>query len=158
MPLKNRLFRIAFRLLSNREEAEDAVQEVYIKLWQSREKLSEYKTITGFAITVTKNYCIDLLRKKKATFSEIYDDALEGSTPTPEKQVLNKELYGQIEYLISKLPESQKLAIQLRDIEGMEMKEIADIMKIKVGHLRVLLSRARAEVRNKMIKQFKVEA
>ena len=64
-----KLYGFAFRILRNQEEAEDVVQEIFIKLWKMGEKLDEYKSIDALAITMTKNYCIDLLRKQKHTYT-----------------------------------------------------------------------------------------
>jgi len=65
LPLKHKLYRFAKRLLKNATEAEDIVQEVFIRLWSRREKLSEYKSIEAFAMTITKNLCLDNLKSKK---------------------------------------------------------------------------------------------
>ena len=59
------LYGYAFRILRNQEEAEDAVQEVFIKLWNLGEKLDKYDKPMALAITITKNLCIDQIRKKK---------------------------------------------------------------------------------------------
>ena len=65
LPAKNKLFRIALRLLNDSIEAEDAVQEVYMKLWLKRDEIDEFINPEAFAVTVTKNHCIDKLRTKK---------------------------------------------------------------------------------------------
>ena len=64
-----KLYGFAFRILRNQEEAEDVVQEIFIKLWKMGEKLDEYKSIDALATAMTKNYCIDLLRKQKHSFT-----------------------------------------------------------------------------------------
>src|SRR5450759_1353818 len=63
--LNRNLYGYAFRILRNQEEAEDAVQEVFIKLWNLGKKLDEYNSIGALATTMIKNFCIDQLRKKK---------------------------------------------------------------------------------------------
>ena len=63
--LSRNLYGYAFRILRNQEEAEDAVQEVFIKLWNMGKKLDEYNSIEALAVTMIKNFCIDQLRKKK---------------------------------------------------------------------------------------------
>lgn len=60
LPFKNKVFRLAIRLLVSTEEAEDATQELFFKLWKSKEKITDYKNIEAFAMTMTKNYCYDM--------------------------------------------------------------------------------------------------
>ena len=66
-PFKDKVFRLAKRLLISREEAEDATQELLFKLWKSKEKISDYNNIEAFAMTMTKNYCYDRLKSKQAS-------------------------------------------------------------------------------------------
>ena len=66
MPFKDKVFRLAKRLLVSTEEAEDATQELYFKLWKNNKKLEDYKSIEAFAMTMTKNYCFDRLKSKQA--------------------------------------------------------------------------------------------
>ena len=65
-PFKDKLYRLAKRLLVSNEEAQDAVQEVYLKLWKGRAKMGEYKNPEAFAMTMCKNYCLDRLKSKQA--------------------------------------------------------------------------------------------
>jgi RNA polymerase sigma factor (sigma-70 family) len=66
-PFKDRVFRLAKRLLVSTEEAEDATQEVLVKLWNNKGKLESYKSVEALAMTMTKNYCLDQLKSKRAT-------------------------------------------------------------------------------------------
>ena len=66
LPFKDKLYRLAKRLLVSSEEAEDAVQEVYLKLWKGKHQIKNYKNPEAFAITMTKNYCFDRLKSKQA--------------------------------------------------------------------------------------------
>jgi len=65
LPLKDRLFRLAKRLLEDPDDAEDAVQEVFIKIWNRKEKMDEYSSVEAFAVVTTRNHCLDILRSKK---------------------------------------------------------------------------------------------
>jgi len=65
-PFKDKLFRVAKRLLVSTEEAEDATQEVLVKLWNRNEILDEYISVEALAMTMTKNYCLDQLKSKRA--------------------------------------------------------------------------------------------
>ena len=66
MPFKDKVFRLAKRLLVSREEAEDATQEILLKLWKNKQKISEYKNVEAFSMTMTKNFCLDRLKSKQA--------------------------------------------------------------------------------------------
>ena len=62
LPLKNKMFRLAYRLLSNRQEAEDVVQETYLKTWNMRNDLEKYRNVEGLLMTMTRNLCMDILK------------------------------------------------------------------------------------------------
>ena len=65
LPEGRRLYALAFRFLNNREEAEDAVQEVMMKLWSEKDNKRDYVSVAAWCTTVTRNHCIDQLRRKK---------------------------------------------------------------------------------------------
>ena len=65
-PFKEKVYRLAKRLLISREEAEDATQEILVKLWNKNSDLSTFKSLEAFAMTITKNYCLDQLKSKRA--------------------------------------------------------------------------------------------
>jgi len=65
MPFSSRLYRLAFGLLGNREEAEDTVQEVYLKLWKMRDDLGKYNSLEALSVRITRNLCLDQLRRRK---------------------------------------------------------------------------------------------
>jgi RNA polymerase sigma-70 factor (ECF subfamily) len=145
-----KLYGFAFRILRNQEEAEDVVQEVFIKLWNMRDKLYEYKSIDALATTMTKNYCIDLLRKQKHNYKGDYSitDYTNLTSPSPHEQLENRESGEILNMIIAGLPEIYKIVIKLREIEGASYEEIADKTKQNVNTLRVTLSRARKIIRD----------
>ena len=67
LPYSSRLYRLAYSLLGSKEEAEDIVQEVYLKLWKMRNDLPSYNSIEGLSVRITRNICLDLLRRRKTT-------------------------------------------------------------------------------------------
>ena len=66
MPFRDKLFRLAKRLLVSREEAEDATQEILMKLWSKSDVMANYRSVEAFAMTMTKNFCLDRLKSKQA--------------------------------------------------------------------------------------------
>ena len=152
--LSRQLFGYAFRILRNQEEAEDAVQEVFIKLWKLREKLEEYKSIDALATTLVKNYCIDQIRKEKNIFSndESSQFYIPSANPSPEQQMVNRESDEIIRGIISDLPEVYRTVIQLKDIDGFSYEEIVQQTGQNINTLRVNLSRARKLIRDEYYK------
>jgi len=153
MPFKDKVFRVAKRLLVSTEEAEDATQELFFKLWKNKEKLQNYKSVEAFAMTMTKNYCFDRLKSKQASnLTLVHSNYKEKDTPLDKRVELNDSV-SLVHQLIENLPEQQKLIIQLRDIEQYEFDEIAKMMDLKPTAIRVSLSRARKTIREQLIKQ-----
>ncbi|MBG0780880.1 MAG: sigma-70 family RNA polymerase sigma factor [Bacteroidales bacterium] len=155
---KNKLYRLSLRLLSDHQEAEDAVQETYLKLWKMRKSLHHYNSKEALAMTMTKNYCLDQLKAKRRTTLSLSDDEQNSSNlPDPHKLAELKDEALKINYLINALPEQQKIIIQLRDLEQYEFEEIATITGMNLNAVRVNLSRARKQIRKQLIQQHNYE-
>lgn len=153
MPFKDKVFRVAKRLLVSTEEAEDATQELLFKLWRNKGKLESYKSVEAFAMTMTKNYCFDRLKSKQANnLTLIHSNYKEKGTSLDRRMELNDSV-SLVHQLIENLPEQQKMIIQLRDVEQYEYDEIAKMMDLKPTAIRVSLSRARKTIKEQLIKQ-----
>ncbi len=153
MPFKDKVFRFAKRLLVSTEEAEDATQELYFKLWNNKEKLKEYNNVEAFAMTMTKNYCFDRLKSKQASNLTLVHSNYKEKGTSLDKQVELNDSVSLVNQLIENLPEQQKIIIQLRDIEQYEFEEIAKMLDLQPTAIRVSLSRARKTIREQLIKQ-----
>ena len=153
MPFKDKVFRLAKRLLVSTEEAEDATQELYFKLWKNNKKLEDYKSIEAFAMTMTKNYCFDRLKSKQANTIKLVHTNYEDKEISLQHKVELNDSVNLVHKLIEALPEQQKIIIQLRDIEEYEFEEIAEILQINQTAVRVSLSRARKTIREQLTKQ-----
>ncbi len=151
-PFKDKVFRLAKRLLISREEAEDATQEVLVKLWNKNSGLEVYNNVEAFAMTMTKNYCLDQLKSKRAGNLPIVHDNFVGREASLDKKMEDIDSLNWVEKIINQLPEQQRSIIQLRDIEQYEFEMIAKIMNMNETAIRVALSRARKTVREFMIK------
>jgi len=153
MPFKDKVFRLAKRLLVSRDEAEDATQELYLKLWTNKSKLSDYKNVEAFAMTMTKNYCLDQLKSKRANnLTLVHSNYKDNNTPL-HREIEIKDSVSRVHEFIEKLPEKQKLIIQLRDVENYDYDEIGKILDLQPTAVRVALSRARKTIREQLIKQ-----
>lgn len=151
-PFKDKVFRLAKRLLVSTEEAEDATQEVLVKLWRKSESLVGFNSVEAFAMTMTKNHCLDQLKSKRATNVKIVHDNYVDVSPTLDKRIEDVDCLDWVEKIINQLPEQQRLIIQMRDIEQYEFEEIAQIMQMNETAIRVALSRARKTIRACMTK------
>ncbi|MEP1489648.1 MAG: RNA polymerase sigma factor [Algibacter sp.] len=150
MPFKDKVFRLAKRLLVSTEEAEDATQEVLLKLWKNKKKIGEYKNVEAFSMTMTKNFCFDKLKSKQAQNLKIVHSNYEDKQTPLQKQVELVDSVNWVERIIKDLPEQQKVIIQLRDIEEYDLDEIAKMLDVNNTAVRVALSRARKTIREKL--------
>lgn len=151
-PFKDKVFRMAKRLLVSTEEAEDATQEVLVKLWHKNSSLDEYKSIEAVAMTMTKNYCLDQLKSKRASNMRIVHNNFTDREAGLQQQVEDKDTWQWVERIMNDLPEQQKLIVQMRDIEEMEFEEISEILGMNESAIRTALSRARKAIRETMTK------
>lgn len=152
LPFKDKVFRLAKRLLVSKDEAEDATQELYLKLWKSREKIAEYKNVEAFAMTMTKNYCYDRLKSKQASNLTLVHSNYKEKETSLDKKLEHEDSVNKVHQLIEKLPENQKIIIQLRDVEEYDFDEICKMVEMKPTAVRVALSRARKTIREQLIK------
>lgn len=161
LQLSRKLYLVAFRFLKRQDEAEDAVQEVFLKLWNRRYELDKYHSIEALAVTTVKNYCIDQIRKTKVLNIEnntTYETHFNlGSTdPTPEETMEKSETIIMLNRIIENLPDMYRDVITMREIDSLPYEEIARITGQNINTLRVNLSRARKMIRDKF-KKYKYE-
>lgn len=150
MPFKDKVFRLAKRLLISTEEAEDATQEVLMKLWNNKEKIEDYKNVEAFSMTMTKNFCFDKLKSKQSQNLKIVHSNYEDNNTSLQKQVELNDSVDWVSKIIKELPEQQRMVIQLRDVESYELEEIAEMLEMNNTAVRVALSRARKTIREKL--------
>lgn len=149
LPLKDRLFRLAMRITLVREDAEDMVQETLIRVWKSMQEGTQIDNLEAFALTVCRNLCLDYMARREqqnVAFDEELHDRPD-ATRSPYDDIVRSEQSARLNALINTLPEKQRTAMQLRDIEGRTYREIADIMQISESDVKVNIFRARRTVR-----------
>jgi len=153
LPVSKKLYRFAVYFLNDEDEAHDVVQDIFVKLWQKRGNLNEINNIEAFAMRMTRNRCLDLIRARKVVpFDEDTERQLKEQTTDVHSKVELSESAVIIRNLISNLPELQKTVMQLRDIEQYTYDEIAEVTGLQVNAIRVNLSRARKKVRDEFLK------
>ena len=153
LPFKDKLFRMAKRLLVSTEEAEDATQEILIKLWDKKNKMETYNNVEAFAMTMTKNFCLDRLKSKQAGNLKLVHSNYTDSSTSLQSELEAKDSINWVERIMTELPEQQKMVLQLRDVEQYEYEEIEKLLDMKPTAIRVALSRARKTVRKKLMEK-----
>ncbi len=147
-PIKDKLYRFSKRIVGISEEAEDIVQEVIIKLWETREKMHTYKNIEAFAVTVTKNRSLDRLRSKQFQNVSLTYESMNNADTSLQKKIETNNDIENIQLIIEGLPEKQKLVFHLRDVEGYDFEEIEEMLEMNPNAVRTNLSRARKTIRD----------
>ena len=157
LPYSSRLYRLAYSLMGNKEEAEDIVQEVYLKLWSMRKDLHKYNSIEGLSVRITRNMCLDHLRRRKTTIGIMKEEGrvAESRVAQPPSEDLEKKERAKILHkLINQLPEPQRSLVYFRHIEEKEYHEISELMEMNENAIRVSISRARKQLREMLQTQY----
>jgi RNA polymerase sigma-70 factor, ECF subfamily len=149
----DKLFRFAKSILRDVDAAQDAVQELILKLWEKRALLDEVENIQAFAMRSMRNLCLDTIRQRRDEVELPVE--FEYLEPNPYKQIERKDLATRIRIMIDNLPELQRTIIRMRDVEEMEITEIAYIMSLTENAVSVNLSRARQKIREQILNEQK---
>ena len=147
--LHPKLYRVAFTILKNAEDAEDIIQEAYCKLWDNREKLTDIQKPEAYCVILVKHMCMDLLRSSKEVRNDynIDDYDFPDNSINAEDDMENKETITRVKFIINSLPEKQQRVLNLRGFVGCSLEEIESITGESAVNIRVLLSRARNTLR-----------
>lgn len=152
LPLKDKLFRLALRITSDRAEAEDIVQETLIRVWNKRDEWPQLGSVEAYCLTVARNLALDRSERKDAQTVELTPEMEQ--TPdasSPYDRLVNKERMKLLHRLLNRLPEKQRSIMQLRDVEGKSYKEIAALLNLTEEQVKVNLFRARQKVKQQFI-------
>lgn len=147
MPYHKKMFRIACRLLEDNDDAEDVVQEAYIKLWNKRDELGYVENAESYCVVILKNLCLDFLRSKKRHIMQSTDDVVVREEKILLDEIEKNEEVNYIKVLMEQLPEQQRQILKLRHFEEYSNEEIEEIMGLTSANTRVLLSRARKKIK-----------
>lgn len=150
MPFKDKVFRLAKRLLVSEVEAEDATQEILLKLWNNKEKIESYNNAEAFSMTMTKNYCLDRLKSKQAQNLKIVHNNYKDENESLQRNIEVRDSLAWVDRILKTLPEQQKIIVQLRDVEQYEFSEISKMLDMNETAIRVALSRARKTIREQL--------
>jgi RNA polymerase sigma-70 factor (ECF subfamily) len=142
---QSRLYQIAYRLLKDPLEAEDALQEVFIKVYEHAHRFEPKAKVSAWLNRITSNHCLNLLRQRHPQESLDQEDApgVPDSGATPLEALEEQELSRRLEIALDALPESQRRALILKKFSGLSYQEIAADMGISPQAVDGLLKRAR---------------
>lgn len=152
LPCHSKLYGVAYRLLENAEDAEDLIQEAYLKLWSKRNELTVISNPEAFAVTLVKNMCYDLLRSGKYISSRQNVPLSEEQNALPAENPEVKEDVQVVKDIVARLPLQQRQIITLRDVKGCSYEEVERLTGLNSVNVRVLLSRARKKIREEFNK------
>jgi RNA polymerase sigma-70 factor, ECF subfamily len=142
---QSRLFQVAYRLLKNHQEAEDALQEVFLKVHENAHRFEPKATVSAWLHRITANHCLNLLRQRHPQESIDADDfpGLPDLGATPLEALEEQDLSRRLEQLLDALPENQRRALVLKRFAGLSYQEIAAEMGLSPQAVDGLLKRAR---------------
>jgi RNA polymerase sigma-70 factor (ECF subfamily) len=149
--LHRKLYRVAFVILENEEDAEDIVQDAYCKLWDKRKQLVSVENPEAYSITMVKNLCMDFInRHKPVRIDDIKEIDIQQNNEIFEEIIDNRETLEQIRCILKTLPEKQGRVLKLSCFAEYSNEEIEKITGESAANVRVLLMRAKNTVRNKL--------
>lgn len=158
LPIRDKLFRLASRFLTDTDDARDMVQDTYLKLWSSKTNLDDVRNMEAMAMAVTRNLCLDKLKSHATKYRSPEPAEYENADhQTPDRHTEHAEMRRWIHRLVNSLPEQQRTVMHLRDVEGLEMEQIAFITGQTPNAARVNLSRARKRVKEELEKIYAYE-
>ncbi len=160
---KQRVFAFSYRFLGNAADAEDAAQEVFIKIYNARQKYAAKAKFTTWLFVITRNTCMNYLNKRNKSglvvalddYQDEREDApalqvADAKDPQPIESILNDERAAAVKQALDSLPESQKTAVLLSRYEELSYEAIAEAMGCSVKAVKSLLHRAKTGLKEKL--------
>ena len=146
------VYNLAYRMLSNRGEAEEAAQEVFIRAYTKLDTYDPRRKFSTWILSITSNYCIDLIRKRRALLLSIdhplppHPALMSDRADGPEAQAVTSETEELVQALLDELPDDYRQTVVLRYWYDLSYQEIAEIMDTTVSAIKSRLFRARRQM------------
>ena len=155
---EKKAYNFAFRMLRDKEEAEDATQEAFLRVFDKIDTFSGNSSFSTWFFTVLNNVCLDILRKRARRITTVsinqtkdtedeFELQIEDSSPGPYEELQKKTAMELLEESLELLSQEHKEVIILRDINGFEYEDIAKILGVSLGTVKSRISRARLSLR-----------
>ena len=150
MPLAERFYRAAYYMLESQQDAEDAVQELYLKIWKFHANLTDLKSPAAYGMSLLKNICIDRIRRREIRKAEPLEAGVPQADAPPEKRLAARDILKKVMEEIDRLPQKQAQVMKMMVIEDLDYKEISERTGLSQVHVRVLISTARKTLKQKL--------
>lgn len=147
LPLSESLYRVAYRLLGTQEDAEDAVQDLYLKLWAGKGSLDAVYNPEAYSISILRNICIDRIRRENGRRAENVIEEAAGTQNDSSEKIEQREKLEEVARLCSKLSPNQKILLKMRIFEDLSYDEMAERTGMSKLTMRVLLSQAKSKIK-----------
>jgi RNA polymerase sigma-70 factor, ECF subfamily len=151
------VFRIAYSILRNHHDAEDAAQECFLRVWKHKDRLHDVQNAKTWLARIAWTTALDKRRGGRKMLSlddgdpgaELLD-SLSDSSPAADEQLVNRQKQQLLQRLIAALPEDLAETLELSTVQELNSAEIAEVMKIPEGSVRTRLFRARKQLKEKL--------
>lgn len=141
MPLSRKLYAVARRITGNGQDAEDIVQEAYMKLWDRRNDMDHVVNVEAYCVTLVKRLCYDAVHER------LPDDDAGGDVACDADDAGMRDDAMHVRQMIDRLPEQQRMVITMRDVDDCSYEDIEKKTGMSAVNVRVMLSRARKKIR-----------
>lgn len=170
---EDRVYNLAFRMMGNREDAEDVLQDTFLSVIRSLGDFQERSSFSTWLYRIAANAALTRLRKrsrKEKTEAEFLDEVytvkaeargganLTDWSANPVRSLLDSEARGQMQTAIEELPEAYRVVFVLRDVQGLPAAEVAEVLGLSVPAVKSRLHRARLFLRNRLTRYFGEES
>jgi len=156
------IYNAAYRMMGNAHDAEDASQEVILKVYRSISSCNSMGAFKSWLFRIINNTCIDEIRKRKgkttisldADYGDVdshSENPLLKDEETPETEFMRNDLNKDIQAAIDKLPDDYKSVVVMRDINGLSYEDIAEALEINIGTVKSRIARGRKKLRDELV-------
>ena len=151
LPLNAKLYKVAYLMLGNEDDAKDAVQDAYMKMWSRRDSLADIDNPQAYCVTLIRNLCLDRNRAASLIVVDKPPEELPiASNDEASRHIERQQTQRLLNQCLARLPAQQQQVVRLRDINGYSMQEIEKATGLTAVNARVLLSRARKTLRTQL--------
>lgn len=151
--LEHPMYRMALFFTKDQSLSRDIVQEGLLRVWKNRSKLSEIENVKAWALRIIRNLCIDQSRRVRHHVAPLEAGFM---VPTnalqPDQTTDLKDQMSFVSLALEQLSDAQKMAIELREVEGYTYKEIAEIMEENINQVKILIFRGRQRIKDYLVK------
>ncbi|RYF97676.1 MAG: RNA polymerase sigma factor [Chitinophagaceae bacterium] len=152
LTVKDKLYRFALKFIKDKQDAEDIVQDVLIKIWKQQNLVQDLLNFDAWCMKLVRNQSLDRLKSSHYKSSHLkIDPETESMGHSPYQHTESNNRMSIIRQLIQSLPDKQQEVLHLRDVEGFSYQEIADITEMEMNMIKVYLFRARNTIRTKLL-------